>query len=704
MEICNTNDILELENKSEISTTISEMMLLLRASNEKIEGIQKQKWYQRMIYSVFGKNKASLKEIEENRNKINKYVAEALAEMYKKNMISDAYIVSLGDRINEISYSNVLLRKNLIEIASALNEKIDSVDNYHILRGLIEEGKFSNLPCLFSLISIVASCDKRVLNDEDHVWLLEKTLTKSRIISNDLLIIADELTKISALNENEISGLYLETCRNSSNDIVSKIFIAINKIYQTKVLGQSSNLGEITDMKISGSELFSLLIEEKREYYLLLDAQKQEMLEEQKNVDNEIDLAAVIGVYNKEAIPVRDEILSKRVIDTIIDINETTTFEKEEIHINNQINCNGNLYFSNSIIYLNEDKKGNIVISEGATLGIDNCLIISKDFCKRSFIKIEDGFAYCNNSILEECSFLFENSADNNCEGYRLRICHCELNNCGPQLIYSNCQREQGISELVNCKVLWMQETELLSKIMSESNGSFIVGRSWPKNQIKIKNCEFEGNSYNKSWDVGGLINVDIIEGTKFERVSGNIQTKLLSNCVFKDVTSEIEINELIRCDFIDCNNLAIKSGSSEKNIIKDCLFKNINNTTTVYSFIELHGCEFGNRIESCTFLNINNSGAISGMIYITRHRGDEVNRITGCNFENIKSKCTIIHPSIPDAKKYQTVGIMENCFFSDCDTGSSPIVEKNIHEYTFLLGKRKEYADVVKIFYCKGI
>lgn len=102
--------------------------------------------------------------------------------------------------------------------------------------------------------------------------------------------------------------------------------------------------------------------------------------------------------------------------------------------------------------------------------------------------------------------------------------------------------------------------------------------------------------------------------------------------------------------------------------------------------------------------MNINNSGAIMGMIFIPRYRGDDVNRITGCKFENIKSNCTIIHSNIPEAKKYQTVIIMENCLFSDCDTGSRPIVEKNMHEYTFLLGKRKEYADVVKIFDCKGI
>lgn len=668
MNVCRIEDIAKIGSENNINQAINGMFYLLDASEAKINAIKNQNWFQRMIFSVFGKNKASLKEIEENKDKINKYVAEAITEMYKRNMISESYIVSLGNRINEISLSNAHLKRQLLELGMALNEKIESVDHYHVLRGLIDEGKFSDYPELYTLIFITSSCDKRVLTDDDHVWLLEKSLKKAGMLCKDLNI-ADELKVISKLPEENVEGILIETSRTVFNQSLKEIFCGLDSL--------NSSDRKSSDLVISGEKLFNLLIEDKKNYFSFLENKKQEQLAEAGETSDGIDLANVVGVYNKNLIPTRGDFLKKRELEGILVIEDKTTVSNEEIHIKNQIKCNATFCIEDSIIYINENIYGNIEILNGATLVFKNCLIVGNDIWRRPFIKISKGFFFSENSIYEDCSsFINVECGTNDMSDSIVELNYCEGVNCGPGFIDNRAYG--GFVELNNCSFSWKEDTETYNKFITKLE-KFDFLNSTSSGKYYVKNCSFIGNSFNSIWEEGGFISggENIIEGCIFKNISGDIESSTLRNSSFKMLNhSNLKIKEMSFCEFADCANLCVEGYF-----------------------------EGGVNIEGCSFEKIDNSDSWrSELINVRRDKGGNLNVIRNCTFSNINSVYEIINPQTFDAPKDIIVLSIEKCKFVNCKPERAEIIKTATCSYTFMLGRKIEHKKTVMISGCIGL
>lgn len=680
MNVCKIEDLVEIESENNINQTINGMLCLLESSEEKINAIQEQNWFQRMIYSLLGKNKASLKEIKENKDKIDKYVAEAITEMYKRNMISESYVVSLGNRINEISFSSAALKRQLLEIGSALNEKIESVDHYHVLRGLIDEGKFNEYPELYTLIYIVASCDKRVLVDDDHIWLLEKSLKKAGMLCQDLNI-ADEAESISKLPSESLEGILIETNRTVFNQSLKKIFAFLNT--------SNSHDSESGQLIIASEKLFDLLVDDKKTYFEFMENKKREQLAEKEAISDEIDLANVVGVYDKEKIPKREDYLKKRALEGILVIEDETIISKEEIHINNKIKCNASLSIEDSIIYIDENNQSNIYIINGSTLTIRNCLVIGQGVWERPFVKIIDGFFYSENSSYEDCSN-FVNGTDSiyrESKNSSIKFSYCEYTNCGPLFIDSSYTGK--VVELNNCLFLWKEDTatykELFNRIIKNP---FLQVEGSEGRAIHIKNCSFTGNAFNTIWNDessgivanAGFLNCSggIVEGCTFNDISGRINVNLLLNSSFEVNDLLIEINEVSFCKFADCKNLYLVGDYRGGTIIDGCSFDRITNNRDIIW---------------------------RGLINVRRDKGGEANIIKNCTFSKVEAINEIILPLIynNNAKDIKVL-YLEKCDFRECRSENNDIIKNSCTSYGFFFGKEKRHDNIITITDCKGL
>lgn len=240
----------------EVTTKVGQMTTLMQNitalqsdTDDKVAQIENQGWFKRMSNTLFGRNKATKQEIQKNNDKVVTYISQSVAQLYNMNLINEKVISSLGNRMNEVymvatsTYQEQLnmkgqifqlasvqqqtiealgtLRQETMEVLGAfvnkLNEKIESVDNFHMLISEIEHGIYNDSSKLYNLCSILAQLDKRQMEDQGKMKLLQKVMTDAKIITFDDITVLRTLQEIVALPQEKIGVIYLELCNFRSS-------------------------------------------------------------------------------------------------------------------------------------------------------------------------------------------------------------------------------------------------------------------------------------------------------------------------------------------------------------------------------------------------------------------------------------------------------------------------------------------------------
>lgn len=274
--VCVNGDIEDLisnTNQQQITTISCQMLNLAERisavkddTNHKVELMENQGWFKRMIYTITGKNKATKNDIIKNQNTIISYISQAVALLYQKNQIDERILCSLGNRINQVyskvteNYVEQLRMKNQIdeilitqdqilnslsETARNLNEKIESVDNYHILIKEIEQDKYNDNSIIFKLCSILANLDHRMMKDERKLDVLKNTIFSKQHDDNSKITIKQLLYEVSELSEDKLGIVYLEL-GNYSNAFPANVIIDMIEEYhflnETEKISKSKDL------------------------------------------------------------------------------------------------------------------------------------------------------------------------------------------------------------------------------------------------------------------------------------------------------------------------------------------------------------------------------------------------------------------------------------------------------------------------------
>jgi hypothetical protein len=146
------------QDRSETEKIVSGMLALIDANDAKLTAMQNQKWFQCMWFTISGKNKATVEEMEQNRDRLAGYSVQIISKLIDQKRISDSIISSLMIRLNDVYTAHIELQNIVYTIANELKEKIDNVDNYHNLVTDIQNGKYDQtvpFVCLwFSHVSV----------------------------------------------------------------------------------------------------------------------------------------------------------------------------------------------------------------------------------------------------------------------------------------------------------------------------------------------------------------------------------------------------------------------------------------------------------------------------------------------------------------------------------------------------------------------
>lgn len=203
-------DYLMEQSKGNMNKILSSMTELLSENDRKVEMLESQTWFQRMLRTITGKNKATKREIQNNHEKINVYISKAITELYQQNCLDREIITELGYRLNDLAEMNVKLKELLGALIFKLNEKIESVDRFHLLTDEIREGIYPSEQPFASLCRILFHMDQRTILEERRMRLLRKVMEKKGLFAKTERTLQEHLMEIMQIPDEEIGAIYLE--------------------------------------------------------------------------------------------------------------------------------------------------------------------------------------------------------------------------------------------------------------------------------------------------------------------------------------------------------------------------------------------------------------------------------------------------------------------------------------------------------------
>ena len=326
--VCN-DDIKWLEQRTpqEITMIVGQMTSLLEAISDtkkdtdaKVAKIQNQGWFKRLWNTITGKNKATKEDIRRNQDKIVGYISQAVAKLFELNLIEMQAIQSLGNRINQVYaqltevYNEQLQMKaqiaeiqsiqqetinSLGEIANDLDEKIESIDNFHMLTKEIEQGKYQNRSRIYSMCSVLAQLDKRTINDDRKMDILKVALQRIDIATFKNVSLKDCIMEVLSMSDEEAGTVYLELCNYRDTFPASILVEVIEEYHFLPKLEKMAKKKEVIIDKIleennidgsaefSYSDILESFIENKSNTFLSLNQVPQIQMAEEGTTDSD---------------------------------------------------------------------------------------------------------------------------------------------------------------------------------------------------------------------------------------------------------------------------------------------------------------------------------------------------------------------------------------------------------------------------------
>ena len=238
------------QSQGKINMILSGMTALMNDTEDKTEKMEKQNWFQRMVKTVTGKNRATREEIKQNHDKLNAYMSQAIAELYNRNCIDSQVMISLGTQLNELYAEHLQLKQMLGAFVVKLNEKIDSVDNFHTLNTEIEQGVYSDNEKIIAICKVMSQFDNRIMEEPRKLDILRRSMEKQEIITEDEVLLTDYLMDIMNISVDEIGKIYLELSTIRS-DFFANLILGVIEDYhflpdmQRKMMKKKKIIGNL---------------------------------------------------------------------------------------------------------------------------------------------------------------------------------------------------------------------------------------------------------------------------------------------------------------------------------------------------------------------------------------------------------------------------------------------------------------------------
>ncbi len=612
MNVISPEDINYLSQQStgRLNMILSGMTSLMSDTDSKVSAMESQNWFLRMIKTVTGKNKLTQQEIQQNHDKLSAYMAEAVAELYNRNCIDEKVMISLGMQLNEIYAEQLQLKQMLGAFVSKLNQKIDSIDNFHMLVTEIEQGVYSDYRPIVSVCSILSQIDSRMLQDSRKLEILRRSL--GNLLSYDEVSICDYLLDIMETPMENIGQIALELVTIRTNCFAELLLEVIENYHflpdlKKKMMDKNLIIQDILDqhgindkVALSAAEIYNDMLQSKIEAIVNRNVTDESLSlpSPAKAPDPNIESTASVN-ENSESFPCTAEPINPSSAPAASSAPSIEAEQKEEIHIRGKINLkNGDVKeFNQKIIHFNAPITGEGIIKfTGCTIyyaGISH----SRDFFEK-WIQAKE--IYLTDCKVEGISY---DEYAHFLNAQIIEITDCELLNCTNCLYGYSPYDEPGRIHLKDCTIINPGQSFL--------DGDYIDNI--------LENCFLTYNAppifldhKKRSLSAGNLIMNHCTLCSRPPKMTDDywyekfIETKKcnITNCLISDFNCFVsdqgysEKGPLLFewCVFQNCSNI-VHTDHQKRTIVKKCQFNNCYETLIDITdgSSEITDCEFNN-------------------------------------------------------------------------------------------------------------
>jgi len=290
MEYLTNEDLnfLSKQSQNKMNMIVFGMTALMDETNDRVQQLESQTWFQRMSNTLTGKNKMTVNEIANNRDKINVYLSEAISCLYDQNKINENIILGLGNRLNELYAQQIEIKQMIGAFVTKLNQKIISIDNFHMLTEEINQGVYSAQTPIVSICRIVSQLDTRTIHDSRKMEILLRAMEQNGLLSDEEVLFSAFLQELLTVSESD-SGVIAMMFENAKEDYMTEIALEtvcqyyllpdkVRKMKSKKAVVESVLRSNEIDLEceISTKEYYESLIECLTDNIIIAETQAEE--------------------------------------------------------------------------------------------------------------------------------------------------------------------------------------------------------------------------------------------------------------------------------------------------------------------------------------------------------------------------------------------------------------------------------------------
>ncbi len=203
------------EESTSTSMIVAGMVSIIKGNESDLERIKNQKWFERIWYTITGKNKATIKEMQARRNDLNRYLIQIISKLSDVVRTNSAQAAELSSAILTLDNEFRDMKVSVDKIARALNDKIISLDTYTFIINDIRNRKYPANKPLLSLIDIMSQLDNRTAKDLNRLRQLKETMENSGFSFSSKINAREYAGQVFTLPEEKV-GRILLFCQNLS--------------------------------------------------------------------------------------------------------------------------------------------------------------------------------------------------------------------------------------------------------------------------------------------------------------------------------------------------------------------------------------------------------------------------------------------------------------------------------------------------------
>lgn len=204
-----------LKNKEDTSMIVAGMVAIIKGNESALEKMKNQKWFERIWYTITGKNKATVEEMRQKRDDLNKYLVKIISRIANMVEINSIQAAEISSAILTLDNDFREMKVSVDKIARALNDKILSLDTFTFITNDIRNGKYPADKPLLSLIDIMSQIDGRTAKDQKRLRQLKETMESCGFSFNDKINAREYAEQVFSLPEEKV-GRILLFCQNLS--------------------------------------------------------------------------------------------------------------------------------------------------------------------------------------------------------------------------------------------------------------------------------------------------------------------------------------------------------------------------------------------------------------------------------------------------------------------------------------------------------